>query len=606
MKSKTIARNLLAIARRRWGFITIGVLVCGAAAWFLPGRSRGIEAAAYHEVKRGDFLISVVEGGTIEAVNEVFVRSDVEGTARIITIVPEGSYVKKGQLLIELDSSAAQDQVNQQMLNFERARFALVQAKEQLTIQRSVVESDIRAAELRLEFAKADLKKYVEGEALQSRRNLTIELSTVKENLVLAQQRLEWSEKLHAKGFETKSNLDKDRLAVSQYVLRQEQAEKALWMFDTFDFPKGKRQAESSVEEAQASLERVKLQSDRRLASYEAEVKSQENTVDLNRKKLERDQANLVACKIMAPQDGLVVYNMSNNRFSSESLIEAGAMVRNRQDIIKLPDISQLKLSIKIHESHVNMVKAGQEAYVVLDSMPDKRFKGVVSKVGILPDSQSRWGNPNLKLYATEIVLTEQIPGVKPGVSARAEVVITNIEDALTVPLQAVTTRQGRQVAYVAAVDGVKAVPVQVGLYNSKNIQVLSGLRDGDRVLLAPPLDDQEKDLGGAILAEKQEKKARQAAKLSAASSNEVTAVREPIVPEPAASLAVIDRGDAISPKNETPSDGNAVEHGKRGKHNGEEKATDANAAPASAEVTRPTRATDRAASPGTVRHLAP
>src|SRR4051812_32241673 len=103
MKSKTIARNLLAIARRRWGLITIGVLVCGAAAWFLPGRSRGIEAAAYHEVKRGDFLISVVEGGTIEAVNEVFVRSDVEGTARIITIVPEGSYVKKGQLLIELD-----------------------------------------------------------------------------------------------------------------------------------------------------------------------------------------------------------------------------------------------------------------------------------------------------------------------------------------------------------------------------------------------------------------------------------------------------------------------------------------------------------------------
>jgi hypothetical protein len=197
----------------------------------------------------------------------------------------------------------------------------------------------------------------------------------------------------------------------------------------------------------------------------------------------------------------LVVYAMGNNRFSNESLIEEGATIRNRQEIIKLPDVSEMKLAIKIHESHINMIRSGLGAYVVLDSMPDQRFRGTVRKVSLLPDSSSRWGNPNLKVYATEILLVDKLPAdVKPGVSARAEVVITNMQNVLTVPLQAVTTRQGKQVAYVQSGGELKPMPVDVGMYNTRLIQIVSGLNEGDRVSLAPPIDTQEKDLGGAIL----------------------------------------------------------------------------------------------------------
>jgi hypothetical protein len=68
-------------------------------------------------------------------------------------------------------------------------------------------------------------------------------------------------------------------------------------------------------------------------------------------------------------------------------------------------------------------------AYVVLDSMPDQRYHGVITKVAPLPDSQSRWGNPNLKVYATEIRIADHLPDVKPGVSARAEIIVTNLAD---------------------------------------------------------------------------------------------------------------------------------------------------------------------------------
>lgn len=469
------------------------------ALWARP--KRATENLSYYEVKRGDVLISVVEGGTVEAVNDQVVRSEVEGTARIIYIVPEGATVKKGDLLVELDSSAAQDAVNLQQINVERAQFALLQAEQVLEIGRSTVESEVDAAELKLEFAQKDLEKYSKGEALQLTRNAQIEITNVLESLRIAEERLDWTRQLYSKGFETKGNLDKDELTVLQSRLKLEQATNALAMLETFDAPKKKRELEAALDEARQSLARVKLQGERKIAQMEGDVATQRSTLELSEAKLERDMRQLAATKIYAPQDGLVVYaGNSGGRFSSESMIEEGAVVRNRQELIKLPDISSMKLIVKIHESHVNQVTRGQHAFVVLDSMPDQRFGGVVSRVAPLPDSSSRWGNPNLKVYATEILITDTLPDIKPGVSARAEILITNLPNVVAVPLQAVTTRAGKQVVFVEG-NPPTPVPVTVGQYNTKVIEILAGLKAGDRVLLAPPFDAEEKDLGGAVLA---------------------------------------------------------------------------------------------------------
>jgi len=71
-----------------------------------------------------------------------------------------------------------------------------------------------------------------------------------------------------------------------------------------------------------------------------------------------------------------------------------------------------------------SLASPGQPAFVVLDPLPDQRFKAQVTKVGLLPDTQTRFGNPNLKVYNTEVLLQDTLPDVKPGVSARAEIVM--------------------------------------------------------------------------------------------------------------------------------------------------------------------------------------
>jgi HlyD family secretion protein len=503
VNTRALLGTLVAQVRRypwRFGAAAAALLLLGVVALNTGGTAARVSSS--FEVRRGDFLISVVEGGTLEAVNEEAIRCEVEGTARIIYIVPEGSTVKKGDLLVELDSSATQDAVNQQQINVEKAQLAVIQAEQTLQIQKSIVESEVNAAELKVEFAQSDLDKYTKGEALQLLRNAQIEITNVVETLSINEERLEWTEKLYEKRFETKANLDKDRLAVSQATLKLEQARKALWMLETFDQPKRQRELEALLVEAKDNLERVKLQGVSKLAQYEADVQTQRKTLDLSLAKLARDKKQLQATKIHAPQDGLVVYGGGggDRRFSSESMIEEGAVVRYRQEIIKLPDVSEMKVQVRIHESHINQIRPGQPAYIVLDSMPDQRFRGFVAKVALLPDSSSRYGNPNLKVYVTEVRVADSLPNIKPGVSARAEIVITNLSDVLTVPIQAVTTLGGKQVTYLAG-NPPRAMPVQVGMYNNKFIEVASGLNEGDRVLLAPPFDTQEKDLSGAVMA---------------------------------------------------------------------------------------------------------
>jgi HlyD family secretion protein len=503
MKTNSMRERMLIYCKDRPALVIAGVVVAAlVVGGVLMSRSGPAQAStSYHEVRRGDFLVSIVEGGSLEAVREVAVRSEVEGTARIIDIVPEGTYVRRGDLIVELDSAAAQDSVNQQLITFERAQFALTQAEEQLEIQRSVVESEVRAALLKVEFARTDFKRYMDGEARQNLRQAEIDIRNIEENMLINGERFERSRELFEQGFETKRTVDSDNLAFLQSTLNLERATNNLWMLQEFDHPRRQRQLESALDEAMEELERVRMQGQRRMAQYEADVITQRNTLELNRTKLERDQRQLAASKIYAPQDGLVVYPVSGNRFSSESLIEPGATVRNRQEIIKLPDIDEMKLTIRVHESQVNMVRVGQPTFVVLDSMPDVRLQGVVSRVGLLPDASSRWANPNLKVYVTDILITSKLPDVKPGVSASAEIVVTNLQDVVTVPMQAVTTRNGRPVVYVAQGRTSSPVPVEVGMYNTRFIQINSGIQEGDRVLLAPPFDTEDQDLSGAILA---------------------------------------------------------------------------------------------------------
>jgi len=454
----------------------------------------------YHTVKRGDFLISVVEGGGLKAVNEVVVRSELEGSAPIISIVKEGTYVKKGQLLVELDSADLQERLIQQEVTTQSSQFAYLQSKEGLAIQKSVNDSNIKDAELGLELARDDLEKYKEGDIPQAGRDATNAIFIAEELYKRAEDKLKWTEELAKKDFASQTEVQTDDLAMKSAKIKVDKERATLELMKKYDFPKQLRLKGSKVDQAEVELMRIKQRARAQEAQAAAELESKQRTLDFNEKKLAHYQQQLEYTKITAPQDGMVIYASSTGGSRSNYLIEEGASIRQKQDIIILPDISQMMLEVRVHESHVAQIKPGQRAYVTIDSVPDKRFRASIRKVAILPDSNSRYYNPNLKVYPTEIIIEDRLPDLKPGVSGRAEIVITNLPSVLTVPIQAVTTSRGQQVCFVQRGKTTEQVKVEVGMYNDKFIEVKSGLKEGDTVLLSALSNSESIDLGGSIV----------------------------------------------------------------------------------------------------------
>lgn len=469
--------------------IGAAVAVIGLIAVLAGGSEDETKDEEFYVVEKDDFLVTIVEGGTLEAVNEVSIRNEMKYSSKIVSIVPEGSYVKKGDLLCELDVSEIEDRLDEQKLAVESAEFAVTQAEENLKIQKSLNESSIKAADLKLEFARTDLEKYEDGDYPQAKRDAKAAILTAEEKLKIDEEAYDWSRKLHEQGFETRNTVERNRLTLTQSKNKFEQSTEALRLLETYEYKKMLRQYEADRDEAEADLERVKQQAASRIAQYEAEVSSANTKLGLQQKKLEEFNSEIAAAKISAPEDGLVVYPFVSYRSMSQSMIEEGASVRSRQEIIKLPDVSQMKVTIKVHETHVNQVVQGMPAYVVLDSFPDSRFKAHVRKVNTMPDQQSRFSNPDLKVYGTEILIDDTLPDVKPGLSARAEIIVTNLQSVIKVPVQCVTTLKGKQVAYVQKGGEPAPVPVEVGMFNHKFIEVQGGLEEGDKVLLSPPLD---------------------------------------------------------------------------------------------------------------------
>lgn len=488
---------------RRYRLIALAALLICAAAYvgFQRWRTPAPTPSQFHKVKRGDLLISIVEGGALRAVKESIIRSEFEGISRIISIVPEGSYVKEGQVLVELDSSELKDRVNQQEVTYQNNEFAFIQAKENLSIQQNLVESQIKEAELRVEFAKSDLDKYIEGDAPQQINTATNNIIIRREQLQRAQDKLEWTQQLFKKGYASKSELEADGLSLMQARISVDQSEEDLRLFRKYDLPKSQRRLDSAWEQSRMELERLRHRTSNQLAQAEANLRTSQRALELTQDKLKELKQQLENARIKAPQDGLVVYASSAFGDRGQMLIEEGAQIRQRQEIIKLPDVSKMIVEIRVHESHVLQVRPGLEAYVTIDSIPDRRFKARVTKVAVLPNSQDRWMNPNLKVYSTDVLIEEELPDLKPGASARAEIIVTNLVHALTVPLQAVTTVKGRQVCFVQQENELVPVPVVVGNFNDQFIEIRAGIKEGDHVALTPPApSNDEVDLSGSVL----------------------------------------------------------------------------------------------------------
>lgn len=451
--------------------VAMPLAVAGVAFVSVPGMSKPIRGLFKttslqiipHEIKAGALPITVTEKGALESAKNDDVYCQVEGQTTIISIIPEGTRVTKGQLVCELDSAALRDQLNNQKITTQGAEAAYQQSK------------------LTREVAEIAVREYEEGIYTQEKATINGEIKLAESDLARAEDRVAWSNKMFKKGYVSMAQKVSEELNYQKAQFSLEQAQSKLRVLEEYTKAKTIKELKSDVEKARS------------------DELAKEQTLQIEREKEAKYEKQIANCKLFAPGDGLVVYaNDPGRSFGNNApQIEEGATVRERQKIFSLPDIGNMQVNAKVHESQIDKIVPGMKARIRVDAFADFELDGSVVDVAPLPDPTSFFSS-DIKVYTTHIKIDKPLPGLRPGMNAEVVILVDRKEDVLSVPVQAILEYQGKAHIAYRTEEGYERKEVQLGATNDKFVEITDGVTAGMVVALNPISllsDDERREL---------------------------------------------------------------------------------------------------------------
>jgi HlyD family secretion protein len=488
-----------------------------------------------YKVKRGNLTISYTESGTIKAKDQAIIRNEVEGKSSIVSVVPEGTRVKKGDLLVELNANTLSDQKIDQEISVQNTEAAFISAKETLAVAENQAKSDIDLAKLTLEFAKQDLEKYIKGDYLYSLDEADAKIALAEEELARAEQTLIDSNQLAAEKYISQMELQADSIAKKKCELDALLAKKSRDLLTEYTYKRQVAQYDSNVSQAKMAMERIERSAHASVIQAQADLKAKESEYNRQQDKLKKMNDQLAKTKIYAPTDGLVIYatSVNSDRWDNGSPLNVGREVGEKEELIYLPAGDASKAEVAIHEAYLKKTEKGMPAIITVDAMPGKTYFGNIMTIAPLPDGQRMWMNPDLKVYKAEISIDDNDPMLRTGMGCQTEIVIEQMKNVVYIPLQAVVKVGAEPTVYVKKGNNFEARKVKTGLDNNKMIHIISGLKDGEIVLLSPPLKSAAAETENHKFLERKMQNGN-----GDAATKPVEPAEKPITPPPAATEA--------------------------------------------------------------------
>lgn len=241
------------------------------------------------------------------------------------------------------------------------------------------------------------------------------------------------------------------------------------------------RQAEIDLEQAKAKISSQEIMDKADLTTLKLKIQQAES-------ELEKARDQVKQLTVNAPSPGLVVYQKMWKGESVEK-IKVGDSPWRGQALIQLPDLSKMQVTCEISEVEIGNLKLEQTVKIKLDAFPDPTFHGKVTDISSLAHGKS--GQEEIKVFDVIIDIDEADPILKPGMTAKAVILIEKIPDKTFVPIEAVFEKDGEKVVYVVSGKS-KTVKVNVERRNENFVVVEGDLKAGQLVSLVDPRKAQE------------------------------------------------------------------------------------------------------------------
>ncbi len=486
-------------------------------------------------VAKGDVGITIIENGTVDSVKTVEIKPQVSGRL-IRLLVDEGSVVKAGDLVaiidpkptqLQLDSSraqliGAQSSVDRTSIEISQrittSRAAVVNAEARvrqleldLRSAPALLQAEINQAKANLASAVQDKERFLSNSQPTQRASAKANLEEAEQNLKNAQIDLKRQQELEDKGYVATKTVESASLTVELAKARYGNAKTA---YDRIEagFNSELARAEESIKNAKAALSRASinlytLDSKRQdLRSARADLdKARAGLADPSALEKSKLQSKASVMQIQASLQENERLLRETNVYSQISgivtkrLLQVGenatglGQFSSGTTIVRIEDRTQMRVKLAVNEIDVARLSIGMDAEVNVDAVPNKTLKGRVSKIApakqVAEGQTALVGSDSVVKYEVEIMLAEVDPGLKSGMSAKCTMRVANKKDVVFLPSEYTEKKGNDYFAYFPAANPKDpkskptSVPIKVGLVTSSKLEILSGLKAGDKVV---------------------------------------------------------------------------------------------------------------------------
>ncbi len=380
----------------------------------------------------GEGEIKAKYAGTVKLVRVQLDRSD-EGLEEVVT--PDAEILVLGPGGRELEKH-------------ELPAGAILHAKEQQQVEPGTL-----------------LGKLVPGKYDVDEQAIEHEIIDAREGLDRAEDYFQYSTRLESKGYVTALELRADKFAVKKAGNTLASAKARLASLQEFTKKKTAGELDANIKTAEAKLKAEK-------ASHELDLKE-----------LRRAEQQVEKCIIRTPRDGQVVYANVSRRHGSDIVIAEGEQVRENQVIIKLPDPKEMQVDCKISEAKVTLVEAGMPVTIQLDAFPEMKLEGEVEMVNELPEPTGFFSS-GAKEYKTLVRVDSPPQGLRPGLTAKVNILVEELHDVLLVQAQAIFEHGGKYYCLTEKRGKFQAHEVTIGSTNDSFVVIKEGLKEGQKIVL--------------------------------------------------------------------------------------------------------------------------
>jgi HlyD family secretion protein len=433
-------------------------------------------------VKRGVIHPRIDADGFFEPVDALEVRFRPEsyaGDLKIVSVVPHGSSVYKGDVLIEVDASDVKRQIASAEAELENSTAAVAKAKADSELGEQADEIALKIQESELVNAKSALKWFEDVDGKQMLDSAGLQTKTAKAAVEDQQDELDQLKKMYKSEELTNAtadivvkralrNLEINKVSAGMAKDREEKSKQ-------FDYEREHGRLAFAIEQQTNQVAQIRASQAQSKITRKTALETAIASQDREQKKLDDLNKDLAGMTIKAPFDGVVYYGQLTGGAwvsSGPKALRIDDKVTANQVAMTLFAPGRMRVVADIPESRLLWIKPGDKARIVPMSNPGASLTGTCDAMIAVATNQ---------LYSLPVELEKTDPRLSPGQRASVQIDLPNRCDVLTAPCSAIV--HGR--AKIMTSEGCEeSRNVVTGVCDEKNIEIVSGLKEGETLIL--------------------------------------------------------------------------------------------------------------------------